>query len=138
MMKRNLIISAVALFVILVIGGGWLLMNSNRTNMSTINNGRVRFEYGDKDILTDLSEEDLNTIKEIFNNKRLYKDNPSCGFSESIAVLLNDDAQIFYIACDTCPIIYYKNEGLYFKISDEENTLLRNLLKKYGFYFPCV
>jgi hypothetical protein len=138
MMKRYLVISAVALLIILVIGGGWLLMKSNRNNMSTINNGRVRFEYGDEDILTDLSEEDLNTIKEIFDNKKLYKDNPSCGFSESIAVLLNDDSQIFCIARDTCPIIYSKNEGLYFKISDEENTLLRNLLIKYGFYFPCI
>ena len=138
MKKRNLVISAIALFVVLVIGGGWLLMNSNRTNMSEINNGRVCFKYGDKDILTDLSEKDLNTVKEIFDNKRLYKDNPSCGFSENIAVLLNDDSQVFCIACDTCPIIYSKNEGLYFKISDKENTLLRNLLKKYGFRFPCL
>lgn len=138
MMKRYLIISTVVLLIILIIGGGWLLMKSYRTDMSTINNGKVRFEYGDENILTDLSEEDLNTIREIFDDKKLYKDNPSCGFSESIAVLLNDDSQIFCIACDTCPIIYNKNEGLYFKLSDEENILLRNLLKKYGFYFPCL
>lgn len=138
MMKRYLIISTVVLLIILIIGGEWLLMKSYRTDMSTINNGKVRFEYGDENILTDLSEEDLNTIREIFDDKKLYKDNPSCGFSESIAVLLNDDSQIFCIACDTCPIIYNKNEGLYFKLSDEENILLRNLLKKYGFYFPCL
>ena len=114
-----------------------MLFKLNKTNVNTINNGTVVFKYGEADISKKLSDEDLNTIKNIFNNKKLYKDSPSCGFSENIAVVL-DGTQIFCIACDNCPIIYYKNEGLYFKISDQENELLRNILTRYGFHFPCV
>jgi len=78
-------------------------MKLNRTDTSTISNGRIRFEYNGKNILDDLSEEDLNTIKEIFNNKKLYKDSPSCGFDDNIAILFNAESQVFCIARDTCP-----------------------------------
>lgn len=125
------------LLIILVIGGGiWFL--TGRVDMNNINNGKVIFKYVDKNILTDLSEKDLNTIKDIFNNKKLWKGNLSCGFTEDVAILLNDGSQVYCIACDTCPFIYYKNKDKYFTLTDEENTIIRNLLEKYGFHFPCV
>lgn len=114
-----------------------MLFRSNRTNISEIDNGMAVFQYGDVNISKKISNEDLNAIKNIFDDKKLYKDSPSCGFNENISVVL-DETQVFCIACDKCPIIYYKNEGLYFKLSEQENELVRNILIQYGFYFPCV
>lgn len=42
------------------------------------------------------------------------------------------------VACDGCPMVYYKNENRYFKLSEEENKMLKRILEKYGFYFPYV
>lgn len=133
-MKRYLIVLA----LIIVAVGTLVFMQYPRTNMRNINNGSVFFQYQEKNISTNIKQEDLILIKEIFDNKKMYKDNPSCGFSENISIILNDSSQIFCIARDTCPIIYYKNEGKFFNISEEENKVLRNILNKYGFVFPCL
>lgn len=99
--------------------------------------GKVSFVYGDSNILENLSDKDCNIIKDMFDNKKLYKDNPSCGFSENIAIVF-DDSKVFCIANDECPIIYYQNKNLFFDLSNKENELLRNILTQYGLYFPCV
>lgn len=136
-MKKKIILFFTAIFGIILLGGVIMLFRSHKTNLSTIDNGIAVFKYGEVNISEKLSDEDLNTIQNIFDNKKLYKDDPSCGFSDNIAVVL-DGTQVFCIACDECPIIYYKNEGLFFKLSDHENELLRNVLIQYGFHFPCV
>lgn len=127
----------ITLFLILSVGGIFMPFRFNKTNVSTIYDGKVVFKYDETNITKKLSNKDLNIIKNIFDNKKLYKDSPSCGFSDNIAVVL-DGTQVFCIACDECPIIYYKNEELFFKLSNRENDLLRNTLTQYGFRFPCV
>lgn len=84
-----------------------------------------------------MKQEDLNEVKKVLNNKRLYNDNPSCGFNENVSIEFNNK-EVFYIACDGCPIVYYKKENKYLKLSEEENTVVREIVEKYGFYFPCV
>lgn len=81
----------------------WVLMNG--TYKSSIHHGSACFEYEDKKILSELSEEDLKTIKEIFHDKRLVKDSPSCGFRKKIAIVLNDGTRTYSITCDICQII---------------------------------
>lgn len=101
-------------------------------------NAKVRFVYEDENIDTYMNQEDVEKIKMILNKKHLYKDKPSCGFSDNVSIRFNDNQHIFCIACDECPIIYYKNERRYLKLSEKENASVRNILVKYGFHFPCL
>ena len=137
-MKRFLISFLAILVVLLIVIGGVFLLKPNKTDMSFVENGKATFKYDTLDISTPLSKSDLNSIINIFNEKKLYKDNPSCGFTENVAVWFNDDTQTFCIACDMCPIIYWENKDRYFRISEDENIMLRDILRGYGFVFPCV
>lgn len=90
--------------------------------------------YEDKNINESLNKEDMLIIKEIFNGKELFRDNPSCGFDENISLCF--DNITFTVACDGCPIIKYKNK--YFYVSEIELEQIHNIMKKYGAKFPCI
>ncbi len=137
MKNTIIIIISIVMVLSLTVGVVAFLSNSNKTSTDTTESGRAIFEYDDLKISENLSDEDLNIIRKMFDNKKLYKDNPSCGFSENIAVVL-DKSEVFCIACDECPIIYYKNKGMFFKLSAQENKIFRSILTKYGFFFPCI
>lgn len=94
------------------------------------------FRWGDVDITEQLSIEDAEIVKQIFNGKRLFSNSPSCGFGEGAAIIVGN--QTYCIACDYCPLIYIVQEDKYFELSDDENETLRNLLCEYGFTFPCI
>ena len=94
------------------------------------------FRYEDTDITKPLSSEDSEIVREMFNGKNLYSDSPSCGFSENVALIT--DSNTYCIACDDCGKIYDVEKDKYFNLSDRENEILRDLLCKYGFTFPCV
>ena len=107
-----------------------------RVDVSSANSGKTNFFYNDRKVVKTLSEDDLGKIKELFDGKHLYSDEPSCGFTENVSITM--DEETFYIACDSCPIIYWKNKDKYFKLSDSEYTELTQILDSYGFVFPCV
>lgn len=133
-MKKQIIIGIVCLAV--VAAAVISFENSFLTvKISGISDGSVRFAYGDTDISEELSDADFKAILSMFNGKKLYRDNPSCGFSEDVSVHLN---MTFCIACDECPVVCLTEKNQYFRLSDEENLLLREILTKYGFVFPCV
>lgn len=94
------------------------------------------FQYGDTDITKSLSDEDSEIIRKIFNGKNLFSDSPSCGFSENVALII--DGNTYCIAYDTCGKIYHVEEDKYFNLSEKENEILRNMLREYGFTFPCI
>ncbi len=131
--KRIYIISVIILGVLGLI----FLLDSNKINITSVSEAEVIYVYGEKDISEELTEEELQELKSIFNGKRFYRANPSCGFSEDIAIKL-DDAITFCIANDTCPIIYWKEAHRYIKLTEEEQQILYEILEKYGATFPCV
>lgn len=99
--------------------------------------GTARYIYGDKNISTEISKEDMNTIVEILKGKHIsIFDLPSCGFDENVAIVI--DNKTFCIACDDCGIVYYKEHGGYISLNDEENEKIRLILESYGFEWPCV
>lgn len=67
------------------------------------------FRYGDSDVSVSISNEQLTVIKTIFNNKVMYRDNPSCGFSEDVALVFNE-FQTFCIVRDTYPVVCWKEQ----------------------------
>lgn len=136
MRYKKLIIVGITILVIGFLLGG-LFVTKNTINIESVNVGEAIFKYAGNNISHTLSHQELIVIENIFNGKMLYKDNPSCGFTENVCVRFNG-SQTFCFACDTCPIIYWKEGNKYFKISEEEKQQLYELLGEYGFHFPCV
>lgn len=137
-MKKNLIfIIVVALFIIVVIIGGIIsvVVFKGKVNIKT-EDALLRYSHHGITIEQPLSKEESQLIKSIFNSKKTYIDNPSCGFSAGISVSFDD--KIFCIACDRCPTIKYLNSNKYFKISEEQRNEIEKIFNKYGGTFPCV
>ena len=105
--------------------------------MSLMKKAEVCFHYGNTVAINQLNDKEFDSVKTIFNGKKLYKDNLSCGFSEAVSIKF-DNEQTFCIARDGCPIIYWKEKNRYIKLAENEKTQLHNLLESYGFIFPCV
>lgn len=127
-------------FLLIVVSGILLLvvsMKKNTVDIGFVKSGKAIFIYDEEDIEIPLSNDELSILCSIFVNKKMYKDNPSCGFSEDISIKFND-SQTFCIARDTCPIIYWKEKRRYFRISEDEKMQLYCLLENYGFVFPCI
>ena len=131
----------VILFVILVVVicgfSGLFFYRANRTNMEFAKEAQIHFRYGDKNISQILTAHETEEVKSIFTNKKMYRDNPSCGFSTDVSIRFNK-AQTFCIACDTCPVIYWREKNRYFSITEAEKEQLYQLLESYGCSFPCL
>lgn len=116
---------------------GVMCLRENRVKMEFAAEAEVCFQYRDANVLQNLDDEELALIKGIFDGKKLYQDNPSCGFRENISIKFNK-AQTFCIARDTCPIVYILEADRYMKLTEEEKTRLYHVLEAHGFFFPCV
>lgn len=132
MKKRIIFISTIVLILIL---GGLLVINTlfPKVNIST-EKATLNYNYNKENISVELNEYESELLRKIFNGKRLYRDNPSCGFTENISIRFGD--LIFCVACDNCPIVKLDNK--YFKISEIELQKLHNIFKSRGGVFPCV
>lgn len=98
-----------AIILISTISLGAIYLRFDKVNMDFVKKAEVCFQYGNTDAINQLSDKEVEFVKTIFNEKRLYKDNLSCGFSETVSIKF-DDAQTFCIARDTCPIVYWKEK----------------------------
>ena len=136
-MKTKAIIVLLAGITTLLIVSCVISLFTGKTNLKFVEYGEATLIYDDRVKITPLSDQELSTIVSLFENKRLYKDRLSCGFSENISIKFNS-SQTFCIARDTCPIIYWAEKNLYFKISEDEKTILYDILNSHGFSFPCV
>lgn len=126
----------VVLFVLLVIGAV-VLLRLYRVDTELFDSGIVVAQCNATTQTEALTEDDLAAICKMFDGKMLYKDNPSCGFDGKNAIVLCGD-EVFCVACDGCPILFYENKDRYFRLSDEENDRLHRILAQYGLNFPCV
>lgn len=132
--KKFIVISSIVLILFSLLLTFFIF---NRTDLNFAKQGTAIFKYSNTDISQQLSDEDFKKIITIFDNKFLYKDEPSCGFDENVSIVFND-SQTFCIACDKCPVIYWKEKNKYFRISEDKMNQLYSILKNYGFVFPCV
>lgn len=65
----------------------------------------------------------MASVKTIFNGKKLYKDNLSCGFSEAVSIKF-DDEHTFCIARDTCQIVYWEEKIDILGLRKMKNTVV--------------
>lgn len=136
-MKSKLTIIVISICILAIIIIAFIGFGTKRCVMDFATEGKAVFRYGDSDVSVSISNEHLTAIKAIFNNKVMYRDTPSCGFSEDVAVVLNE-SQTFCIARDTCPVVYWKEQGRYISLCKEEKEELYRILEEYDFIFPCV
>lgn len=108
--------------------------NGNKVRIDNVHNAKVIFVYEGSDIESSVSNIEIATLKNILNEKELVLDDPSCGFDNNVSIKI--DNQFFNVACDGCPIV--QCDGLYINLSDTENRKIREIMKKYGAYFPCI
>ena len=104
MKKVVLIMSAVLLVAVVLLG--MICMRSDKVDIDFAKIAVVYFQYKDTDAINQLRDNEMASVKTIFNGKKLYNDNPSCGFDENISIKFNGGDQIFCLAHDGCPIIY--------------------------------
>lgn len=135
--KLTVIILLFALVIVSIAGIIIFKSTDNTVVITSIDNAQAFFRYGDTDVSDYLSNSESSLIANMFDGKNTYKDKPFCGFTEDISVRFGD-SQTFCIACDTCPIIYWKEKDVFFTITDKEQAQLYDILEAHGFCFPCV
>ena len=110
---------------------------SSSVSVSGDSRGTAIFKVHDNNIKTELSNEDTKILADIFDGKKLYStfsSTPSCGFSSDVSVKIGSET--FCFAMDGC---FTVRVGLsFFDVSKDENDIIKNILEKYGFHFPCV
>ena len=136
-MKNITVIITIAIVFLIAVMSFLYYSHINRVNILFVNNGEARYIYGEKNNIKQIKQKDVENIIKILNGKIMYKDNPSCGFSENIAVIFNK-TDTFCFARDTCPIVYWKEKGKYITLTYKEQKQLYDILKTYGFQFPCT
>ena len=133
--EKNIWLLSAIIFIVILLGGIYLRLD--KVNMDSVKKVEVCFQYGNTNAINQLSDREVASVKTIFNGKKLYKDNLSCGFSEAVSIKF-DDEHTFCIARDTCPIVYWEEKNRYIRLTEDEKTQWYNLLEPYGFIFPCV
>ncbi len=113
--SKNIILGTIGISMLVIIFGYFFVC---RTKITT---SEAELIYGSKSYI--LSQEESDVLKEIFNNKLLYFDSPSCGFGEDIAIKFGE--LIFCIACDNCGTIRYGD--MYFSISDKDREVINQI-----------
>ena len=101
--KKTILLSAVPIIAVAAVLLSLMLLRGGRLAVGSEEPAEVRFA----DSVYTLSSDDTKELRGIFAGKRLYRDNPSCGFDENASVKFGD-SQTFCIAKDTCPIVYWK------------------------------
>ncbi len=135
-MKENRNAKKIAIIVTIIAGICIVLFLSNTVIILSHKPAVGRYVYGGKDITVELSPEDTEIIKDIINWKTVNRIEPICGFDEDISVKIG--SQTFCVACDMCGVLCINDGNRFIYLSDEENDIIRDILKKYGFEFPCI
>ena len=135
-MDMRLWVALLILGVLVLVGGGYFLYDRLFPKVKINENAEARivFIYLDKNIDSQLSSEDSELLREIFNGKRLSFGDSSCGHTEDVSIRFGD--LIFCPACDTCPVVKVGNR--YAGISQEQREIINQIFEKYGGRFPCV
>ena len=131
-MKKVMLILLTSL--LLLVGGRYLFSLFTPKTKIEANNAKIIYIFNDHNINQLLSNNESKIIKDILNNKKLYSDNPSCGFSENISICF--DNLVFCLACDNCAIIKFGDK--FFKISETDREKINKIIENYGGSFPCL
>lgn len=136
-MKRAVVIMAIIFTIMAVCSLGVIWAKTRKVDIAHAQTGYLTFVVGDVNVHERVSDKELSQIKELFIGKSLFRDNPSCGFTADISIEF-DDTHTFCFANDGCPLVYWKENNQYFRLTKDEQAQLYGILEQYGFFFPCI
>lgn len=122
-----------ALLVLMLLAGIFYFSNSVHIGNAE---GIITYSYGELQFTQPLTEREAREAKEILNGKLEFPDNPSCGFSENCAIVM--DGIPFALACDGCEVVKNCDTGKYINLSPGEREILESMFTQRGGVFPCV
>lgn len=126
-------IPIITVIVLIVVSVVFINNTPEKVSLSS-DEAHIKYEYQDKVISCNVSNDESDIILKAFDGKILVKDSPSCGFTEDVCIMFGD--KMFYLACDGCPII--KHNEKYFTVSSSEIDEIHQIFKGYGGTFPCI
>jgi hypothetical protein len=137
--KNCLIVSTVIIVALIVLGGCLMLFSKAEVfNAENLSDCTVSYMSNDVLVTKKIEMADEQTILNILNGNKLFKENLSCGFSECASMNFNNNAVTIYFAQDGCGYVYSVNDKKYITINETEKKTLFDILLKYGMSFPCV
>ena len=99
------------------------------------------FHYGDVHVKEPMKEKDMLQVWRAVNLHHLSRHTiPSCGFSDDCSVTLVDKKGVkttVCFACDDCANYYIAEEDAYSTTTRYRGDKVKEMLKAYGFVFPC-
>jgi len=133
-MKVSRKLELAGLAVVIILGAAILYSHiPQQTNIQTVE-ANIVYNYKDKKINEDLSNEEALTVYNIFNRKTLYAGNPACGFTDNISIRFRD--MIFCPADDGCTIVKLQNKNKYFNISKDDKQQIAAIFWRHGGTLP--
>ena len=90
----------------------------------------IQFDQDNERFVQKLDGDEKEFVISLLDRKIEYKEAYSCGFSSSLALLV--DQRYYYIASDGCPFILDVETNKYIHITYEEKAALAELFGKYG------
>jgi len=117
-----------------------LFLSQKKTDFTVAIEIKLAYVYGEQEVHMSVEQPDLAKIVTLLNKRRLYKDNPSCGFATDISLTFIIEGKEFIVcpACDGCGIFKVHDTPYYFSVSEKDWEEIESILKKYGMAFPCV
>lgn len=132
-MKRKqivLVIIYILVICIIVICGNAMKRAINIVKLSKDSCVVIQYERDGKKSMQELEKDDAKIIVDILDKHVEYKENYSCGFSDALAIII--DQRTFYIASDGCPFILDTTNNLFIKISKNEKHTISDIFSKHG------
>ena len=127
--KKKILLSAVPIIAVAAVLLSLMLFRGGRLAVGSEEPAEVRFA----DSVYTLSSDDTEELRGIFAGKRLYRDNPSCGFDENASVKFGD-SQTFCIAKDTCPIL--EGKGRIYKARRRRKNAIIRFVEAFRLFVP--
>lgn len=137
MSKGKKIFAIIILICACLIMTLFILKEKNRVSFDKFSYGESKFCYEDSNQIYEIKKQDLDSLYTILNGKEMFYEELSCGFSENIAVCI-DDKYTFCFAQDGDSYVYLKEKNKYMKLSKKDYENMVEILKKYNFVFPCI
>lgn len=131
---RRIVWSLIAIAIIV-----WLIATSAHIGRPV--SAVATFHYGDVHVEEPMKEKDMLQVWRAVNLHHLSRHTiPSCGFSDDCSVTLVDKKGVkttVCFACDDCANYYIAEEDAYSTTTRYRGDKVKEMLKAYGFVFPC-
>ena len=131
---RRIVWSLIAIAIIV-----WLIATSAHIGRPV--SAVATFHYGDVHVEEPMKEKDMLQVWRAVNLHHLSRHTiPSCGFSDDCSVTLVDTKgtkTTVCFACDDCANYYIAEEDAYSTTTRYRGDKVKEMLKAYGFVFPC-